>query len=591
MEFDAVKSLLNVALGREEADIYIENGRLLSVYSGEILDGFNVAVRGRKIAYIGPSRAMVGEKTRIIDAQNRYLVPGYIDAHGHADMMANPLALARAVLPLGTTAILSDTHEAAGALGSKGIDFMLAVTEGLPVKYFLSLTAANPPNPGIEGGDSMSEEDFRRYIAHPRVLAVSEVTAWHRIIGLDGTLLKKLGMAGGLGKRVEGHTPGCSLDKLNALVGAGITSCHESVTAEDVRMRVNLGLYTMLRHGSIRRELDDVSRYITSGPAWDTGRILLTPDWMSPQDIARHGYMDYVIGEAIRRGIPPVRVYRMATLNPAVYLGLDGWIGGIAPGRCADILFLDSLEDPRPARVMADGVIVGQRGRLLVDVPGNCPAVGPDQWRPGRNRRRRAAPGEFRVAASRPGPSRETVPVLHIINDTITVIREESIEVKDGFLEPRREGVLKISMISGTGQGFVTVFSTGFGPFSGSLATSTAHEHHFPYVLGREESDMALAFNRMMEIGGGHVLVNRGRIVAECRLAVGGVMSHRDIHELAGELAFLEDRLRRMGCTLERPLVTLGFISFSGIPFARITPQGLYDVKNGKIVFPRPATG
>jgi len=112
-------------------------------------------------------------------------------------------------------------------------------------------------------------------------------------------------------------------------------------------------------------------------------------------------------------------------------------------------------------------------------------------------------------------------------------------------------------MISGTGQGFVTVFSTGFGPFSGSLATSTAHEHHFPYVLGREESDMALAFNRMMEIGGGHVLVNRGRIVAECRLAVGGVMSHRDIHELAGELAFLEDRLRRMGCTLERPLVRM----------------------------------
>lgn len=586
-----VENLVRVALGVDQADLYIENGRLLSVYSGEILDGFNVAVKGEKVAYTGPSRAMVGERTRVINAQGCFLVPGYIDAHGHADLVANPLALARSVAPLGTTAILSDTHEMAGALGSLGIDFMLQITEGLPVRYYLSMTAANPPNPRIEGGESIPFGDFRRYMAHPRVLAISEVTPWQRITGLDRSLLKRLKVAAALGKRVEGHAAGCPPDRLNALADAGVTSCHESISAEEVRARVNLGMYAMLRHGSIRRELDAVSAYVKSCPAADAGRILLTPDWMSPRDIVRHGYMDYVIGEAIRRGIPPVTAYRMATLNPAVYLGLDGMIGGIAPGRFADILFLESLEDPRPVRVLAGGGVLAEGGRLLVDIPGKCPAYGPDRWRPGRTGITRAAPEDFRVAARRPGSGGEKVPLLVILNDTITSTREELLEAEGGALAPRREDILKISMVRDGGGGFVTAFMTGMGALSGCLATSTAHEHHYPYALGRDESDMAMAFNRVIEMGGGHVLVRRGLVVAECRMAVGGVMSDRDVPELAGEIKFFEEQLRRLGCTLERPLVTLGFISFSGIPFARITPRGLYDVRKGKIVYPRPKSG
>lgn len=589
MEFDAVKSLVNVALGREKADVYIENGRLLNVYGGEVLEGYGVAVKGKHVACIGPSREMVGEETLVIDARGQYLVPGYIDAHGHVDLAANPVALARAVLPLGTTAILSDTHEMAGALGSRGIDFMLEVTESLPVKFYLSITAANPPNPEIEGGDSISARDFRRYIAHPRVLAVSEVTAWNRLTGLDRDLLKKLELAAALGKRVEGHGAGCSLDKLNALVDAGVTSCHESVTVEDVQLRLRVGLYTMLRQGSIRREMDTVSRYITSGSCPDTGRILLTPDWMSPQDIVRNGYMDYVIREAIRCGIPPVRAYQMAAINPAVYLGLDGRIGGIAPGRFADILFLESLENPLPAMVMTEGVLAGENGKLLAYVKGQCPAVGPELWRTGRPRNYRTSPEDFLVKAASPGLAGETVPAIRIINDTITTLDTVSIVGEGGFLKPRDRDVLKISMASAPLNGFITVFLTGFGAFSGALATSTAHEHHSPYVLGGDESDMALAFNRMMEIGGGHVLACRGKVVAECPMAVGGVMSDRDIPELAGDLAHMEESMRSLGCVLERPLVTLGFISFSGLPFARITPKGLFDVKNRKIVYPRPA--
>jgi len=591
LNYQGVGHLVNVAQGREPADVYIENGKLLCVYSGEILEGYNLAISGNRVAYIGPSRSMAGNHTMVIDAGGQYLSPGYIDAHGHVDLIANPLAVSRAVLPLGTTAILSDTHEMGGALGSDGIKFMLEITENLPLKYYLSLTAANPPHPEIEGEDCLSEQDFSGFLSHPRVLAISEITAWKRLTELDGPLLKKICSAASRGKRVEGHGSGCTLEYLNALVNAGITSCHESVTVEDVRMRLRLGIYTMLRHGSIRKELETVARCFTSDKSPDTGRVLLTPDWMSPQDIKNYGYMDYVIKEAIGSGVPAVKAYQMATLNPAVYLGLDMEIGGIGPGRFADILFIDRLEEPVPARVMVNGRMMAEKGSLLESMPGRCPIIGPHGWRTGRPLKFGAKPGEFRVAASLTGLGEETVPALHILNDTITTFTDVTLEESGGFLAPRRGDVLKLSMISAPLGGFVTVFLTGFGSFTGALATSTAHEHHSPYVLGRDESDMALAFNRMMEMGGGHVLVEGGKIVAQCPLLVGGVMSHRDIPELAGELDNLENQLRKLGCILEKPMVTLGFISFSGLPSARITPKGLYNVKTGKIVYPRPETG
>lgn len=233
-----VEDLIGVALGSKPADIFIENGKILNVYSGEVLEGWNVAVKGDRIAYTGPSRKMVGEETRVIDARGLYLVPGYIDAHGHADLLSNPLALARAVLPLGTTAVLTDTHEMAGALGIGGIDLMLDITEGLPVKFYLALTAANPPHPAIEGEDSITGDDFRRYMEHSRVLAISEITPWKRLIDMDPVLTGKVCYAYGLGKRVEGHGAGCSHERMNALVNAGITSCHESVSVEDVQSRL-----------------------------------------------------------------------------------------------------------------------------------------------------------------------------------------------------------------------------------------------------------------------------------------------------------------------------------------------------------------
>ncbi|KJS00740.1 MAG: hypothetical protein VR68_06555 [Peptococcaceae bacterium BRH_c4a] len=587
MNYQETSQLVNVAQGREPADVYIENGKLLCVYSGEILEGYNLAIRGSRVAYIGSSRDMVGSGTMVIDAGGQYLSPGYIDAHGHVDLIANPLAVSRAVIPRGTTAILSDTHEMGGALGSDGIKFMLEITENLPLKYYFALTVANPPHPEIEGGDCISEQDFLDFLSHPRVLAVSEITAWKRLTELDGPLLAKIANASSRGKRVEGHSSGCSLEKLNALVDAGITSCHESVTVEDVLMRLRLGIYTMLRHGSIRKELETLAPCFTSNESPDTGRVILTPDWMSPQDIKNNGYMDYVIKEAIRNGIPTIKAYQTATINPAVYLGLDMEIGGIAPGRFADILFIERLEEPAPARVMVNGRMMAEKGGLLENIPGRCPTIGPHGWRTGRPRKFGAQPGEFRVAASRRGTGEETVPALHILNDTITTIKDVTLEESGGFLEPRRGDVLKISMVGPLG-GFVTVFLTGFGSFSGALATSIAHDHHSPYVLGRDESDMALAFNRVMEMGGGYTLAEGGKIVAQCPLSVGGVMSHRDIPELAGELDNLENHLGKLGCTLEKPMVTLGFISFSGLPTARITPKGLYNVKSGQIVYPRP---
>ncbi|OAT85282.1 adenine deaminase C-terminal domain-containing protein [Desulfotomaculum copahuensis] len=576
--------LIDLPLGKEAADVFIHNARVLCVYTGRVLSGYNVVIKGKHIGYVGPSTAMTGPDTQIIDGQDQILVPGYIDAHAHGDYITSPPALARAVVPRGTTGLLSDTHDLCGALGARGMELMLELTEGLPLKFYLCLPVTNPALPEIEGGDILSAGEFQYYLNHPRVVSASELVGWKRVIDGDPVVLIKLAAIRAAGKRVEGHAAGCSLEKLSALINAGVTSCHESISPRDVEQRLTAGLYTMVRHGSIRQELPALAGLLAEDWA-ERGRLLLTPDWMSPGDIMENGYMDFIIKEAIGRGVPPVRAIRMAAINPATYLGLDNLVGGIAPGRLADINFLESLENPVPVRVMVEGKMAAENGKLLTDIPGRCPAFTTADWRPGRVPAFRPRAEHFRVPAPEPGAARQTVPAMRFAGGTLTRLEEVTLPVQDGLLVPEGD-VLKISMLHLDGRKFVTAFLTGFGARIGGLALSVAHDHHMPMVLGCRDEDMAVAVNRMLELGGGLVAVQDGRVTAECALPVGGIMSPREVPELAGELAAVEDYLRAAGCRSDRPFVTLAFLSFVGIPYARITPRGLYDVRQGKIVFP-----
>jgi adenine deaminase len=476
-----------------------------------------------------------------------------------------------------------------GALGAQGREALVAMTRGLPLKFYFSVPVATPPLPELEGEPVLSAEEVEAWLSRPEMRGISEVTPWLRVISGDHDLLGKFELAQRLEQRIEGHTTGASFQKLNALVAAGLTSCHEAIDAREARDRLRLGLHVMLRHGSIRRDLDSLLDLITGEAGVDTSRVMLTPDWMDPPAILRQGYMDSLVRVAIHGGVEPVIAIQMATLNPATYLGLDTQIGGVAPGRMADLVVVDDLDDLTPRLVIADGKVVARDGEYLGEELSVPPEALRLSWLPHRVIPGEVAPSDFEVLSSvRDGSI--TVPAMRVADKTITEREDVTLPVRHGRFElPAQVDVLKVALLNTELPGFRVAFLTGFGARVGGLASSLAHEPHRPLVLGCREPDMVLALSRVRELGGGIVLVHGGEVRAEIPLPIGGLMSLEPLETLASQIESLNGVLRGMGCGLESPVFTIGFLTFSALPWVRLTPRGLRDVKDGRIIWPSSA--
>ncbi len=582
------RGLIEVALGRREADLYIQNGSLVNVYSGEILERQDIAITGRRIAYVGPPTENLSLGAEVIDADGAYLLPGYIDAHAHVDFFGNPLSLTPHLLACGTTSLMADPHEAVGALGLEGLEMLIHMTRGLPLKFYFSVPVATPPLPRLEGEPILSKTEIESCLVKPQIRAISEVTSWVRLISCDADLLSKFELAQRYERRIEGHTTGAPYQKLGALTAAGLTSCHEAINAREARQRLRLGLYVMLRHGSIRRDLEALLELVVGKTAVDTRRVMLTPDWMAPPAILEYGYLDSLVTVAIEQGVSPLTAIQMATLNPATYLGLDMEIGGIAPGRIADILLVDELNRPTPRLVIADGRIVARDGHTVIDVPAVPPKALQIAWLPHRILPPTFDVTNFQVRARASVPE-VTVPSIAIVDKTITQRQDITLPVEDGYvkLSPYQD-VLKIALLNTELPGFMVAFMTGLGAKVGGLASSLAHEPHRPLVVGCQEEDMVLALQRMRELAGGIVLVQGGQVLSEIPLPIGGLMSVDSLEDLSAQITSMDRTLKHMGCSLENPIFTIGFVTFSALPWLRLTPKGLWDVKEGRIIWPPP---
>ena len=575
-------SLISIAMGKKHADLYLANGRIVNVLTGEVLTHGNVAIGRGRIAYVGPGKDMVGDDTEIIDCKGAYLLPGYVEAHCHTDFLNTPQALAEHVLPMGTTTVLTELT-ISEVLGAKGIDHMLRVTEDLPLKFFLSLPSSVPPFPEIEGHDLVPLSEMEDYARNPRILALGEITAWPRITSLIPSILSKIRFALDHGLRVEGHLTGCKHHEVNALVSSGITSCHESITAEEAKEKLELGLYVMLRHGSIRRDLDQLGRLIRDNPSLDTSRIILTVDLMNPEDLVQYGFTNYLVKSAMERDIDPMKVIQMVTINPATYLGLDRVLGCIAPGRSADILIVDKLGQGVPRTVIANGQVVAISGILGKEVMPQQTLEGvilPDYWP-----EKKFSASDFEIPAPNVDAASMNFPVIKIVNKTIAKRMDKEIRIDKGQLKAMpEEGILKVSLIS-RGDNVITGLLHGFGGGIGGLGTSIGVFNNF-ICLGNHDPDMAVAMNRILELKGGVVLVKGGSIVCEISLPIGGIQSTHDIRTLVEQIKTLKGHLKPMGCDLDDPLFTIHFLCMAGLPFIRILPNGITDIVNRDILFP-----
>ena len=556
--------------------ILLTNGRVVNVYSGEILP-HNVAVSGEKICYVGPSEDLMDSETRVIDVKGSFILPGFFDAHAHADLFYHPFSYANHVVPRGTTCFFNDGHDLANAIGVTAYLKTMNQLSNSFLSAYTGIPAAAPPYPEVEGGELWSDRDLEKAYAFDNVLSLSEITPYLRLINEDPVLKKRIQAAREQGRLVEGHTTGANWDKLNVLATAGVTSCHESLKSEDAMERLRLGYYVMLRHGSIRQDLPHLAEAVHRSKAFDTSRIMLVTDGIFPDHLISWGNMDWVVAEAVNQGIDPVRAIQMATINPARYFRLDHLLGGVAPGRMAHLLVVDSLERPTPRLVLSRGAIAAEDGVLSVaPLPTPEPDMGNRPFNTGF-----LSAETFQVACRE---SLEKVPVIKIVNQTVTTLEEVCLRERNGFYQPEGD-ILTATLISRDGamrgQGFVQGFCSGLS----GLASTVAHETHGLLVIGQRAADMARAAEDVLEMGGGISMVRNGVVQARVSLPVGGVCSRKSVPDLAQEITAFHGLLADAGCTLTYPLWTLGFLTFTSVLKVRLTYRGIYDVKAEKIIF------
>jgi adenine deaminase len=562
------RRLVAVSRGDEPADLLITGGSVLSVFSGEVVPG-TVAVAGSRIAYVGPHAAAPGPRTAIIDARGRVLAPGYVDPHAHPQAMFTPDEFARAVLPLGTTAVVADTLPLLTLAAPRHTPDALRTLAALPLRFFWFLRLHGQAHSPTEA--LITDERLAALGALEEVRTVGEVTRWALVHAGDETLLRRMHAGLAAGRRVEGHAPGASADRLQVLAAAGFSSDHEAITAEQALDRLRAGLYVMLRHGSLRPDLPALAPVATAARAF-SGRLMLTPDGPSAPFIRDHGYLDHVLAVAMAHGVDPIAAYQMATVNPATYYGLDEEMGGLAPGRRADILLLDGLDRPRPDVVVAGGIVAAREGRLAVDIP-RLPWTDwvrpftPGGWRPG--------PEVFSLDGL-PSP----VPAIHMENAVITSRRDVPL---DRDLPP---GVLRLVLLDPSGRWRCRTLLSGLATDLGGLASSYSSGGAI-YVMGGRPDDMAAAASRVLDMGGGLALVEEGTARFSFPLSVGGLMSDRPMAAVARAVETLTDLLKARGYGHHDISYSLLFLGFDALPYVRLTCRGVWDVVAGDVLLPR----
>jgi adenine deaminase len=572
---DETRAMMAVARGEAPPDLVITGGTVMNVYSGELYPA-TVAVVGARIAHVGDRPITLAPTTAVVDARGRVLAPGYIDPHAHPQGMFTPVELVRNVLPLGTTSIVGDsifllmmTHP---DLATEAFDAL----SRLPLRYFWFLRLHAQAH-SLDESTLITNERLAALLEREDVRTVGEVTRWPAVHAGDEGLLARIALGLAAGRRVEGHAPGASADRVQVLAAAGFSSDHEAITADQALARLRAGLYVMLRHGDLRPDLPALAP-VAMGTRGSSGRLMLTPDGPTPRFVRAHGHMDHLIERAMAVGIDPMAAYQMATLNPATYYALDEEIGGIAPGRRADIVVLESPLHPRPEIVIAGGQVAAREGRLALDLP----SLPWERWlRPLTASPWRPDASVFTLDGL-PSP----VPAIHLDNGVITTRRDVPLQSGGDATDALPPGVLRLALIDPAGAWRSRSLLSGFADDLGGLASSYSSGSGI-VTIGRRAEDMSVAASRVLDLGGGIVLAEQGQVVFELPLPLGGWMSPRPLGEIADAVDALTRLLQQRGHPYDDLFYTLLFLGFDSLPYVRLTYRGLWDAVAGRVILPR----
>ena len=576
--------VIDVALGNAAADMVIKNGKLLNVHTGEIYET-EIAIADKTIAAVGSlGENTIGENTKVVDAAGKIMVPGFIDAHIHFESsMLTYTEFSRMTVKHGTTAVASDLMEIAIVAGEDGMNAIIEESESCPVKLLQPIPAFMSEEGELQTiGAALYPELIEKFIQKPHAVGLAEVL-YPPILDKSPLSAWMLELAEKFGKTAEGHAPALYGAQLNAYASTGIRSDHESTNKEEVIGKLRAGLRALIREGCAAKDLDACISAIVEEKI-DTRHCALISDDIDMLHIHEKGHLDYKIRRAIALGVDPVHAIQMATINPAESLKVDNKYGSIAPGKCADIVFLSDLENCVVDGVISNGEVVVENGECLIEY--KKPAL-KDVMLNTVKLSKAVTADDLVIKAE---GTKATVRVIGAQpTSLLTDALEAELDIVDGVIQSKVEDdVLHIACVERYGKNgsIGKSFIKGFKLSKGAIATSMGHDHHNITVVGSDANDMAVAVNRIAELNGGLIIVENGEVKYELPLPICGLLTDLSGEESAAILKEMQADLLAKGCEMESPYMTLAFITLIFIPFYGITDKGLLDFISFKIVDP-----
>ena len=572
----SIQTLNAVAIGDKAADLVLENCSLVNVYTGEILPETQVAISKDRIAYVGEDASHTkGKKTVVINLEKKFITPGFADSHIHIDQFFSPAEFVKKSLLCGVTSLFADSVDIVSTCGFSGFKEFIKMTSGLPARFFHVVPGGTPVDRKFSHVKSLSPTEEKSALRIPGVLGLGEVFSWTKVTKRDSKTMKTLSTMLENNCVINGHTAGMSGKKLNAYVSSGILSCHEPINFEQVIERLRLGMWIMIREGSIRRDIKDIIPLVLANKT-NKDRLMFCSDGLDPIDITKFGHIDHCIREAVKLGLNLTDAISMASKNCFDYYNMGMDLGGIAPGKLADILVFDDLMKLKPKKIFVGGMLVLSNGTIVSKIKKH-PVP---KWMTKTVKLNKFTEDNFSIKSH---SDLVDVNVIDMKTEIITKKGHETLSVKDENVIPSYDkDVWKVAAFDRTfgSTKHAVGFLKNFGPRIGAFASTWSFHENNMIVIGSNEKDMAIAANNLLRTQGGMVVVYKGKILSSMPLQMAGIMSTDSFEKTSKNFSDINNMLLDSGCKFKKPHLIPLFLPFLALPEIRILHQGIIDVKS-----------
>ena len=562
-------------MGDKNADLVLKNCSLVNVYTREILQQIQIAITKERIAYVGPDAShTIGPNTAVIDLEGKYVTPGFADPHVHIDQFVTPAEFTKKSLLCGVTSLFSDPIDIVSVCGYRGFREFINLCAGLPIRIFNVVPGGLPVDRKFSHTKTLNAAQEKSAIKLAAVVGLGEVFSWTKVTTRDSKTMKTLSTMLQNDCIINGHTAGAAGKKLSAYVSSGILSCHEPINFDQVLERLRLGMWVMVREGSIRRDLKEIMTQVMSHGTY-TNRLMFCSDGLDPLDITKFGHIDHCVRESITLGLDPVDAIAIASKNCFDYYNMGKDLGGIAPGKLADILVFDNLTTMKPNKVFVGGKLVVSNGAIVTKIKKKTIP----KWITNTVKLKKFSEKDFVVKSKSTSVNAN---VINMQTEIITQKDQAELNTKDGNVLPSKDkDIWKVAAFDRKyGSNKHTIgFLKNFGAQIGAFASTWSFHENDMIVIGSNEQDMVDAANNLLKTQGGMIVVTDGKTLASLPLQLAGIISKDSFEKVSKSFADLNSAITDAGCKFKKPHLIPLFLPFLALPAIRILYSGIVDIK------------